>query len=63
LDFNKLAKLSIAGGNMRNIVLNAAFIAADDGEAVQMKHLLRSAKSEYVKLERPLTDAEVKGWV
>jgi SpoVK/Ycf46/Vps4 family AAA+-type ATPase len=63
LDFNKLAKLSIAGGNIRNIVLNAAFIAADAGEAVQMKHLLRSAKSEYVKLERPLTDAEVKGWI
>ena len=63
LDFDKLGKLSIAGGNIRNIVLNAAFIAADAGEAVQMKHLLRSAKSEYVKLERPLTDTEVKGWL
>jgi SpoVK/Ycf46/Vps4 family AAA+-type ATPase len=63
LDFDKLAKLSIAGGNIRNIALNAAFIAADAGESVQMKHVLRSAKSEYVKLERPLTDAEIKGWV
>jgi AAA+ superfamily predicted ATPase len=63
LDFDKLAKLSIAGGNIRNIALNAAFIAADSDEAVQMKHILRSAKSEYVKLERPLTDAEIKGWV
>ncbi len=63
LDFDKLGKLSIAGGNIRNIALNAAFIAADAGEAVQMKHVLRSAKSEYVKLERPLTDTEVKGWV
>jgi hypothetical protein len=63
LDFDKLAKLSIAGGNIRNIALNAAFIAADAGEAVQMKHVLRSAKSEYVKLERPLTDTEVKGWI
>jgi SpoVK/Ycf46/Vps4 family AAA+-type ATPase len=63
LDFDKLGKLSIAGGNIRNIALNAAFIAADAGEAVQMKHILRSAKSEYVKLERPLTETEVKGWV
>ncbi len=63
LDFDKLSKLSIAGGNIRNIALNAAFIAADAGEPVQMKHVLRSAKSEYVKLERPLTDAEIKGWI
>jgi hypothetical protein len=63
LDFDKLGKLSIAGGNIRNIALNAAFIAADAEEAVQMKHVLRSAKSEYVKLERPLTETEVKGWV
>jgi SpoVK/Ycf46/Vps4 family AAA+-type ATPase len=63
LDFDKLAKLSIAGGNIRNIALNAAFIAADADEPVQMKHILRSAKSEYVKLERPLTETEVKGWV
>ena len=63
LDFNKLAKLNVAGGNIRNIALNAAFIAADAGEAVGMKHILQAAKSEYIKLERPLTDTEVKGWV
>lgn len=63
LDFNKLARLNVAGGNIRNIALNAAFIAADSGESVMMKHLLEAAKSEYMKLERALTDAEVKGWV
>ncbi len=62
LDVNKLAKLSVAGGNIRNIALSAAFIAADAGEVVQMKHLLEAAKTEYVKLEKPLTDTEVKGW-
>ncbi len=62
LDFKKLAKLNVAGGNIRNIAMNAAFLAADAGEAVGMKHLLQAAQSEYVKLERPLTDAEVKGW-
>ena len=63
LDCKKLAKLHVAGGNIRNIALNAAFIAADDGEPVQMKHLLQAVKSEYVKLEQSLTDVEVKGWV
>ncbi|MGK7913164.1 MAG: ATP-binding protein [Synechococcus sp.] len=63
LDCKKLAKLHVAGGNIRNIALNAAFFAADNKEPIQMKHLLQSAKSEYVKLEQSLTDGEVKGWV
>jgi hypothetical protein len=63
LDFNKLAKLNVAGGNIRNIALNAAFIAADANEPVQMKHVLQAAKIEYIKLEKPMTDVEVKGWV
>ena len=32
----KLARLNVAGGNIRNIALNAAFLAADMGEPVQM---------------------------
>ncbi|MBD2496795.1 ATP-binding protein [Nostoc sp. FACHB-280] len=63
LDFQKLAKLNVAGGNIRNIALNAAFLAADGDEPVGMKHLLQAAKSEYIKMERPLTDVEVKGWI
>nr|WP_293092956.1 AAA family ATPase [Okeania sp. SIO2F4] len=63
LDFRKLAKLNLPGGNIRNIALNAAFLAADAGEPVTMAHLLQATESEYVKLERPLTDTEVKGWV
>ena len=63
LAYNKLAKLSVAGGNIRNIAVNAAFLAADAGEAVQMQHILQASRAEYIKLERPLTDTEVKGWV
>lgn len=63
LDFEKLAKLSVTGGNIRNIALNAAFLAADADEAVGMKHILQAAKSEYIKMERPLTDVEIKGWI
>lgn len=63
LDVAKLARLNVAGGNIRNIALNAAFLAADRGEKVGMRHLLEAAKAEYAKLERTLTDAEVRGWL
>jgi hypothetical protein len=63
LDFKKLARLNIPGGNIRNIALNAAFLAADEDKPVQMVHLLRAAKSEYTKLEKTLTEAEVGGWI
>jgi SpoVK/Ycf46/Vps4 family AAA+-type ATPase len=62
LDVDKLARLNVAGGNIRNIALGAAFLAAGDGGAVGMEHVLRAARSEYAKLERPLTDAEIRGW-
>ncbi|MDZ8053478.1 MAG: ATP-binding protein [Aulosira sp. ZfuVER01] len=62
LDVVKLARLNVAGGNIRNIALNAAFLAADAGEVVQMKHVLRAAQTEYGKLEKPLTEAEIGGW-
>ena len=63
LDCVKLGRLNVAGGNIRNIALNAAFMAADAGEPVQMKHLLIAARTEYMKLERTLTDAEIRGWL
>ncbi|MFS0515237.1 ATP-binding protein [Nostoc sp. UIC 10607] len=63
LDALQLARLNVAGGNIRNIALNAAFLAADAGEPVQMKHVLRAAQTEYTKLEKPLTEAEVGGWM
>ncbi len=63
LDYQKLGQLNVAGGNIRSIALNAAFLAADANDAVTMYHMLQAAKSEYIKLERSLTDTEVKGWV
>jgi hypothetical protein len=88
LDFRKLAQLNMTGGNIRNIALNAAFlaaagpIAADSVAAgsiaagavakgavaagpgpVAMAHVLHAARLESSKLERPLADAEIRGWV
>ena len=62
LDMDRLSRLSLSGGNIRNLALNAAFLAADAGERVGMKHLLRAAHGEYAKLEKPLSEAEIGGW-
>jgi hypothetical protein len=62
LNIHKLARLNVAGGNIRNIALQAAFLAADEGGPVRMNHLLRAAYTECAKLERPLTEAEIGGW-
>ena len=62
LDVNKLARLNIAGGNIRNIALNAAFLAADDGGMIGMTHLLQATRSEYAKMEKPLSATEICGW-
>jgi SpoVK/Ycf46/Vps4 family AAA+-type ATPase len=63
LDAVKLARLNIPGGNIRNIALNAAFLAAQTAEPVRMPHILRAVRSEYAKLERPLVEAEIKDFV
>ena len=63
LKFDKLAQLNVAGGNIRIIALNAAFLAADAGESVQMKHILQATQTEYTKLEKSLTGVEIAGWI
>jgi hypothetical protein len=62
LDPALLARLNVAGGNIRNIALQAAFLAAEDAEPVRMRHLLRAARTECAKLDRTVTEAEVAGW-
>jgi ATP-dependent 26S proteasome regulatory subunit len=61
LDAQALARLHVAGGNIRNIALCAAFLAANEGAPVRMAHVLRAAQREYAKLERPLTELEWGG--
>jgi len=62
LDLARLAQLSLPGGNVRNIAVNAAFFAAEAQSPVDMSHLLRAARAEYAKLEKPLTGTEIGGW-
>ena len=62
LNIEHLSRLRISGGNIHNIAMGAAFLAADAGEPVRMGHLLSAARAEFAKLEIPLNDTEVAGW-
>jgi ATPase family associated with various cellular activities (AAA) len=63
LKIDRLAQLNVAGGNIRNIALHASFLAAGSNKPVGMSQLLRAARSEYAKLEKPLTESEIGGWM
>jgi hypothetical protein len=63
LDIGRLARLDATGGSIRNIALGAAFRAAADDRPVRMADLAEAARSEYAKLHRPLTEAEIRRWV
>jgi SpoVK/Ycf46/Vps4 family AAA+-type ATPase len=62
LDPERLARLNVPGGIIRNIAMHAAFLAADEAAPVRMSHLLDAARTEYGKLERPLSSAEAGAW-
>jgi SpoVK/Ycf46/Vps4 family AAA+-type ATPase len=62
LEPETLARLNVTGGSIRNIALGSAFLAAAASDEIRMTHLLQAARSEYAKLEKPLTDAEIGGW-
>jgi SpoVK/Ycf46/Vps4 family AAA+-type ATPase len=60
LDLEKLSRLSLPGGSIRNIALNAAFFAAGDGDEILMSHISKAAKAEYDKLEKSFSSSELK---
>lgn len=60
LDYDRLAKLNLTGGSIHNIALNAAFLAAQAGTPVTMELILKAARSEFRKLERPVNEADFK---
>jgi hypothetical protein len=62
LDLARLAQLSVSGGQIRSIALNAAYLAAEAGGPVTMAEILTAARHEYGKAEKTLTDTELKGW-
>jgi SpoVK/Ycf46/Vps4 family AAA+-type ATPase len=51
-------RFEVAGGNIRNIALGAAFLAADNGGAVNMQHLLHATRREYQKMGKVAKQGE-----
>jgi SpoVK/Ycf46/Vps4 family AAA+-type ATPase len=59
VDFDHVARrFEIAGGNIKNIALAAAFLAADNGGAVNMQHVLHATRREYQKMGKVVSRGE-----
>ena len=60
VDLAALARqIRVAGGNIKNIALSAAFFAAEEGGVIGMPHLVRASRREYQKLGRIWADSEL----
>jgi hypothetical protein len=60
LDFDRLARLHLTGGNISNTALSAAFMAAETKAAVTMPLVLAAARGELRKLGRPINELEFR---
>ena len=56
-------RFRIAGGNIRNIVLLGAFLAASEDKPIGMAHLIHAAKREYQKLGRLIAESDFGRWL
>lgn len=57
-DYDFLSRLEIAGGNIKNIAINSAFLAAAEGKPIGMQHVLAAAKREYSKIDKLVLASE-----
>lgn len=63
VDLSFLAqRFRVSGGNVRNICLAAAYLAATDGRPLGMADLIRGTAREYQKLGRLCVEAEFGPW-
>ena len=51
-------QFELAGGHIRNVALKAAYLAADEGPAIHMVHLVAATRREFQKLGRMCVDDE-----
>jgi ATP-dependent 26S proteasome regulatory subunit len=59
VDLPRLAQLfRLSGGSIRNVALSAAFLAAEHGGPVSMRHLLQATRSEQQKMGRLVNEEE-----
>jgi SpoVK/Ycf46/Vps4 family AAA+-type ATPase len=59
IDYDFLCeKLKLAGGNIKNIALSAAFYAAEESKDIRMDHIMHAAKREYQKMGKTFLKAD-----
>ena len=59
LDLGFVARrFEMAGGNIRNVALAVAFLAASDGKVVDMGHLFHATQREYLKMGKVTVEGE-----
>ena len=59
IDYDFLARqFKISGGHIRNVIVSAAFLAAEDGRVIGMEHLIRATRREYQKMGKLLVESE-----
>ena len=60
LDFEFMAdRFKIAGGNIRNIIISAAYLAADDGQQITMELLMHGTRRELQKMGRLVDEIDI----
>ena len=60
LDFESFARrFKLSGGNIRNVIVNAAFAAASDDSGVSNRHLMHAVRRELQKMGRLINDKEL----
>jgi hypothetical protein len=60
LDYDRLAHFNFTGGDIRNIVINACFLAAQANTPVTMPLVLKAARHEYSKRGWPVDEAQFR---
>ena len=59
IDLDLLGQLRLSGGNIKNAIYAAAFLAAAEGEVIETRHLVRGVRREFQKLGRMINESEM----
>lgn len=58
LDYERLSRFKLTGGNIHNVALNAAFLAANVGTRLTMQLVLNAIRTEILKSDRLINEEE-----
>lgn len=60
IDFEGLARFQLSGGNIKNTAKYAAYLSADEGSPVQMKHVKRALAVECEKCDMTVSNTQLE---